>query len=635
MIKLLKKLRPIDWVFMTIIIGLTILQVYCVMTMTDYISYIMKSITYVNYKNHPELISLGNDMTLGNIIPNVFTWEQFDNAISTGSFAGLDPSKQSEFSTIVHSIATSSVNDIWFNGIMLIVIALGYMCVQALIVTFASFIAASFATNVRSEINEKVSKMSLNNINSFSIPSLITRTSNDLETVQMTILLVTRMFFAAPITVIWAVIKIQASSFELTMVNAVAIIALVICLILIMLVVIPKFKISQKYIDRLNGITEESLKGVRVVRAFNAEKYQERKFDTANKDLMKLNLFTGHAIGLMSPVMTLLMNGVTLALYYVGAILINNNSMIYADLVSFAQLSSQIIMSFMLLLMLFIFYPRASVSSKRINEVLDSVDEITDPKEEKQCLEKGVVEFKNVSFHYPGASENIFSDVSFKANKGETVAIIGATGSGKTTLINLIPRLYDCTSGEVKIDGVNVKDLKQETLHKKIGFIPQKGLLFSGTIKSNLMLGNDSLTDDELKEVCDISCASEFVEKMNDKYESPISQGGTNVSGGQRQRLCIARALAIKPEIVVFDDSFSALDFKTDLAVRQNIKNKMPEVTKVIVAQRIGTIMDADEIIVLEDGKVVGQGKHKDLLKSCKTYLDIALSQLSKEELGL
>ena len=635
MIKLLKKLRPIDWVFMTIIIGLTILQVYCVMTMTDYISYIMKSITYVNYKNHPELISLGNDMTLGNIIPNVFTWEQFDNAISTGSFAGLDPSKQSEIATIVHSIATSSVNDIWFNGIMLIVIALGYMCVQALIVTFASFIAASFATNVRSEINEKVSKMSLNNINSFSIPSLITRTSNDLETVQMTILLVTRMFFAAPITVIWAVIKIQASSFELTMVNAVAIIALVICLILIMLTVIPKFKISQKYIDRLNGITEESLKGVRVVRAFNAEKYQERKFDTANKDLMKLNLFTGHAIGLMSPVMTLLMNGVTLALYYVGAILINNNTMIYADLVSFAQLSSQIIMSFMLLLMLFIFYPRASVSSKRINEVLDSVDEITDPKEEKQCLEKGIVEFKNVSFHYPGASENIFSDVSFKANKGETVAIIGATGSGKTTLINLIPRLYDCTSGEVKIDGVNVKDLKQETLHKKIGFIPQKGLLFSGTIKSNLMLGNDSLTDDELKEVCDISCASEFVEKMNDKYESPISQGGTNVSGGQRQRLCIARALAIKPEIIVFDDSFSALDFKTDLAVRQNIKNKMPEVTKVIVAQRIGTIMDADEIIVLEDGKVVGQGKHKDLLNSCKTYLDIALSQLSKEELGL
>ncbi len=635
MIKLLKKLRPIDWVFMTIIVGLTILQVYCVMTMTDYISYIMKSITYVNYKNHPELISLGNDMTLGNIIPNVFTWEQFDNAISTGSFAGLDPSKQSELSTIVHSIATSSVNDIWFNGIMLIVIALGYMCVQALIVTFASFIAASFATNVRSEINKKVSKMSLNNINSFSIPSLITRTSNDLETVQMTILLVTRMFFAAPITVIWAVIKIQASSFELTMVNAVAIIALVICLILIMLIVIPKFKISQKYIDRLNGITEESLKGVRVVRAFNAEKYQERKFDTANKDLMKLNLFTGHAIGLMSPVMTLLMNGVTLALYYVGAILINNNTMIYADLVSFAQLSSQIIMSFMLLLMLFIFYPRASVSSKRINEVLDSVDEITDPKEEKQCLEKGTVEFKNVSFHYPGASENIFSDVSFKANKGETVAIIGATGSGKTTLINLIPRLYDCTSGEVLIDGVNVKDLKQETLHKKIGFIPQKGLLFSGTIKSNLMLGNDDLTADELKEVCDISCASEFVEKMNDKYESSISQGGTNVSGGQRQRLCIARALAIKPEIIVFDDSFSALDFKTDLAVRQNIKNKMPEATKVIVAQRIGTIMDADEIIVLEDGKVVGQGKHKDLLKSCKTYLDIALSQLSKEELGL
>lgn len=635
MIKLLRKLRPIDWVFLTIIIGLTILQVYCVMTMTDYISYIMKAITYVNYKNHPELISLGNNITLGNIIPNVFTWEQFDTVISSGSFSGIDPSIQKEMSSLVHSIATSNVNDIWFNGIMLIVVALGYMCVQALIVTFASFIAASFATNVRSEINSKVSKMSLNNINTFSIPSLITRTSNDLETVQMTILLVTRMFFAAPITVIWAVIKIQASSFELTMVNAVAILALVICLLLIMLIVIPKFKISQKYIDRLNGITEESLKGVRVVRAFNAEKYQERKFDTANKDLMKLNLFTGHAIGLMSPVMTLLMNGVTLALYYVGAILINNNTMIYADLVSFAQLSSQIIMSFMLLLMLFIFYPRASVSSKRINEVLESVDEIVDPKVEKQCLEKGTVEFKNVSFHYPLSNEDIFSNVSFKAKKGDTVAIIGATGSGKTTLINLIPRLYDCSSGEVLIDGVNVKDLKQETLHKKIGFIPQKGLLFTGTIKSNIMLGNDNLTFDELKEACEISCSSEFVEKTSDKYDSAISQGGTNVSGGQRQRLCIARALAIKPEIIVFDDSFSALDFKTDLTVRQNIKNKMPEVTKIIVAQRIGTIMDADEILVLENGKVVGQGTHKELLSSCKTYLDIALSQLSKEELGL
>ena len=635
MLKLLRKLRPIDWVFMIVIIGLTILQVYCVMTMTDYISAIMKSITYVNYRNHPELISIGNDLTLGNIIPSTMSWEQLDTALSSGVFPGLTSDVQESLSPTIHLIASSSINDIWFNGLMIIVVAIGYMLVQALIASIASVIAARFATTVRSEINAKVSKMSLNNLNSFSIPSLITRTSNDLENVQMTILLVTRMFFAAPVTVIWAVLKIQASSFQLTMVNVVAVIVLVVCLLAIMWIVIPKFKISQKYIDRLNGITEESLKGVRVVRAFNAEKYQERKFDTANGDLKELNLFTGHAIGLMSPVMTLLMNGVTLALYYVGAILINDNSLIYADLVAFAQLSSQIIMAFMMLLMLFIFYPRASVSAKRINEVLESSSEIKDPEAELETTEKGTIEFKNVSFHYPLASENIFSNVSFKAKQGDTVAIIGATGCGKSTLINLIPRLYDVTEGEVLIDGVNVKDLKQETLHKKIGFIPQKGLLFSGTIKSNLMLGNDNLTEEEMYKVSKIACANEFIETMTNTYDAPISQGGTNVSGGQRQRLCIARALAIHPEIVVFDDSFSALDFKTDLTVRQNIKNEMPDVTKVIVAQRIGTIMDADEIIVLEDGKVVGQGTHKELLQNCKTYLDIALSQLSKEELGL
>ena len=635
MLKLLRKLRPIDWVFMIVIIGLTILQVYCVMTMTDYISAIMKSITYVNYRNHPELISIGNDLTLGNIIPSTMSWEQLDTALSSGVFPGLTSDVQESLSPTIHLIASSSINDIWFNGLMIIVVAIGYMLVQALIASIASVIAARFATTVRSEINAKVSKMSLNNLNSFSIPSLITRTSNDLENVQMTILLVTRMFFAAPVTVIWAVLKIQASSFQLTMVNVVAVIVLVVCLLAIMWIVIPKFKISQKYIDRLNGITEESLKGVRVVRAFNAEKYQERKFDTANGDLKELNLFTGHAIGLMSPVMTLLMNGVTLALYYVGAILINDNSLIYADLVAFAQLSSQIIMAFMMLLMLFIFYPRASVSAKRINEVLESSSEIKDPETELETTEKGTIEFKNVSFHYPLASENIFSNVSFKAKQGDTVAIIGATGCGKSTLINLIPRLYDVTEGEVLIDGVNVKDLKQETLHKKIGFIPQKGLLFSGTIKSNLMLGNDNLTEEEMYKVSKIACANEFIETMTNTYDAPISQGGTNVSGGQRQRLCIARALAIHPEIVVFDDSFSALDFKTDLTVRQNIKNEMPDVTKVIVAQRIGTIMDADEIIVLEDGKVVGQGTHKELLQNCKTYLDIALSQLSKEELGL
>lgn len=616
---------------MAIIVGLTVLQVYCVMTMTDYISAIMKSITYVNYNHHPELIELGNGMTLGNIVPTMMSWSELDAAISNG----LVPNVPEALGSTIHSIATASASDIWFNGGMLILIAFGYMFVQALIACLASLIAANFAVRIRSEINAKVSSMSLNNLNSFSIPSLITRTSNDLETVQMTLLLVTRMFFAAPITAIWALCKIQASSTKLTLVTAVGVICMVLCLILLMLLVLPKFKVSQKYVDRLNGVTEENLKGVRVVRAFNAESYQERKFDTANSDLRKLNLFTGHAMGLMSPIMTLLMNGVTLTLYYVGAILINDKEIIYPDLVAFAQLASQIIMAFMMLLMLFVFTPRAIISAKRINEVLDSQSEIRDPEKETQTEEKGTVEFRNVSFHYPDAKEDIFQNVSFKAKHGDTIAVIGSTGCGKSTLINLIPRLYDTTAGEVLIDGVNVKNMSQKTLHSKIGFVPQKGLLFSGTVKTNLRFGNDSLTGDEMKTVSSIACADEFVEAMPMKYDSPISQGGTNVSGGQKQRLCIARALAIHPEIVVFDDSFSALDFKTDLKVRENIKNQMPDITKIIVAQRIGTIMDADMILVLENGMIVGQGTHKELLTNCRTYLDIALSQLSKEELGL
>ena len=637
MLKLLKKLRKIDYLYITVILGLTILQVYCVMNMTDYISGIMKAITFVNYQNHPELLEFSSSFNLGQLIPNTFTWAQFDSMLSSGQspIPGIPAETLASLSSTIHSIATASVSDIWFNGGMIILNAVGYVLVQMLICSIASVVAASFATRVRSEINQKVSSMSLSNINSFSIPSLITRTSNDLENVQMTILLIMRMFFAAPVTAIWALCKIQASSTQLTLVTAISVICMVVCLIFLMMLVLPKFKISQKYIDRLNGITEESLSGVRVVRAFNAENYQERKFEKANSDLMHLNLFTGHAIALMSPLMTLLMNGVTLAIYYVGAILINDNELYYADLVSFAQLSSQIIMAFMMLLMLFIMYPRASVSAKRINEVLESKSEINDPKKEESTTEKGSVEFRHVSFHYPQADKNIFTDVSFKATKGQTIAIIGSTGCGKTTLINLIPRLYDATEGEVLVDGVDVKKMNQNTLHSKIGFIPQKGLLFTGTIQSNLMLGNDNLTQAEMEEVSRIACADEFIEKIPEKYNAPISQGGTNVSGGQRQRLCIARALAIHPEIAVFDDSFSALDFKTDLKVRQNIKDEMPEVTKVIVAQRIGTIMDADQIIVLEDGKVVGQGTHKELLRNCKTYLDIALSQLSKEELGL
>lgn len=402
-----------------------------------------------------------------------------------------------------------------------------------------------------------------------------------------------------------------------------------------MILVLPKFKISQQIVDRLNGITREHITGIRVVHAYNAEEYQEEKFKKANDDSTKLNLFTSRAMGILNPVMTIVMDGVTVGILAVGAYVINQGKADYATISSFSTLAVQIVMSFMMLLMMFVLWPRASISAKRINELLATEASIQDPEKEAALSSEGEIEFKDVSFQYPDGEKPIISHLSFHANAGQTIAIIGATGCGKSSLVNLVSRLYDVTSGEVKIDGANIKDIKQKTLRSKIGFVPQKGVLFSGTVASNIRFGVDTLSEEKMKKVADIACASSFIEEMPDKYNAPIAQGGTNVSGGQKQRICIARALAIDPEIMVFDDSFSALDFKTDLQVRENIKNSLPNVTKIIVAQRIGTIMDADEIIVLENGEVVGQGKHKDLLHSCSTYRDIALSQLSKEELGL
>lgn len=580
MFKLLKKFRPLDWLFVALIVGLTVLQVWCTMKITDYIAELIRKINYI-------------------------------------------------------AVGQTDANTIWISACYLLLFVVSYTLTAMLISIIASAITAHFATTVRSEINAKVSSFSLAEINKFSTASLITRATNDIEQVQMCILLMLRMVFAAPITAIWAIAKIQATSTELTITTGIAIFFLVAILAVAMVLVLPKFKISQRYIDRLNGVTREHITGIRVVHAYNAEQYQENKFNKANDDLTKLNLFTSRAMGILSPVMTIVMDGVTIAILGVGAVVINNGKTDYATISAFSTLATQIIMSFMMLLMMFVMWPRASVSANRINEVLSTKESIKDPENEKEQTSIGEIEFKNVSFTYPDGETPIVSDVSFKAKAGETVAIIGATGCGKSTLVNLISRLYDVSEGEILIDGVNVKDIKQKTLRSKIGFIPQKGLLFSGTIASNIAFGNPSLSEEEMKRVAKIACADSFIEEMGDKYNSSIAQGGTNVSGGQKQRLCIARALAINPEIAVFDDSFSALDFKTDLQVRENIKNELPNMTKVIVAQRIGTIMDADQILVLENGKVVGQGKHKDLLDNCQTYRDIALSQLSKEELGL
>ncbi len=626
MFKLFKKFRPLDWVFIAFIIGFTVLQVWCTMKITDYIAELMREINYIAYKNDPSLLG---DFIYGLYLESGSSWEVLKEKIAA------NPNMYSGISATIYTIADISVNDLFISAAYLLLFVFSYTITAMLISIIASAVTAHFATQVRTDINNKVSTFSLGEINKFSTASLITRATNDIEQVQMCILLMLRMVFAAPITSIWAICKIQASSSELTITTISAIAVLVIVLSIAMVLVLPKFKISQKLVDKLNGITREHISGIRVVHAYNAEEYQEKKFKKANDDLTKLNLFTSRAMGILNPVMTIVMDGVTVAILGVGAYVINKGSADYATISAFSTLAVQIVMSFMMLLMMFVLWPRASVSAKRINEILSTKPSITDPENEEPLTEKGTIEFENVSFQYPDGEKPVISNLSFKANIGETIAVIGATGCGKSSVVNLISRLYDVTNGQIKIDGANIKNIKQKTLRSKIGFVPQKGILFSGSVASNIAFGTNDISEEKVKEAAKIACADSFIEEMPEKYNAPIAQGGTNVSGGQKQRLCIARALAINPEIMVFDDSFSALDFKTDLQVRENIKKALPSVTKVIVAQRIGTIMDADQIIVLENGDVVGQGKHKELLNSCDTYREIALSQLSKEELGL
>lgn len=631
MIKLLRYLSRKDWIFVVLVLGFTIVQVYCTMTLMDYISNITASIQYLNYHNNPQdffaaMNASGLYERFAAVSP--FPWDQ---VVALAKASGLS----AEAVASVQKIADANTGDIWYNGGIMVAIAAGMVACQTVISFFASYVAADAATNVRKAMNDKVTDFSLAEINRFSTASLITRTTNDVQMYQMGILLFLRMFFAAPITAVWAVCKIQSVSWTLMVPALVGIVLLVIGLVLMMVLVMPKFRLGQKLIDRVNEITRENIQGIRVVHAYNAEEYQERKFKKTNDELTKTQLFTSRAMAILSPYITLIMNLISLLVYWIGAYLIKDQTTDYAQVLSMMMLSTQIVMAFMMILMMFFILPRAQVSAKRINEVLGSESSVKDPDVEKKQTEEGSVEFKDVSFRYPDGEGNVVSGLNFKVNKGETLALIGETGSGKTTIVNLMDRLYDATGGEVRINGVSVKDLKQETLHSLVGYVPQKGNLFTGTVRSNIAFSNPDMSDEEVLKAAKIAEADPFIEQMPQKYAEPIAAGGTNVSGGQRQRLCIARAVAQNPEILIFDDSFSALDFKTDSKVRKNLKEQFKDATKIIVAQRIGTIMDADKIVVLSEGKMVGYGTHQELLQTCPTYKNIALSQLSKEELGL
>ena len=550
------------------------------------------------------------------------------------------PDYMSEITVLVQTEG-SKMQDILINGGYMVLCALGSFAFAVIAGYLAATVSSNFSRNLRKEIFDKVESIDTEEVKGFSTSSLITRTTNDVTQVEMLIAIGLQLLIKAPITAIWAVTKILNKSWQWSALTGVAVVILLSVIIVLMIIVVPRFKKVQKLIDKLNGVTRENLTGIRVVRAFNAEGYQEKKFDKVNTDLTDLQLYNQKKFAIMSPVMYMIMYCLTLGIYFIGAYLIENSVLadkitVFGNMVVFSSYAMQVIMSFLMLAMIFMILPRAQVSANRINEVLDTKESIKEGTFDGKTKEVGTVEFKNVSFRYPDADEYLLRNISFKANKGETVAFIGSTGSGKSTLINLIPRFYDATDGEVLVDGVNVKDYKEEALNNKLGYVPQKAVMFNGTVNYNIAYGDNGkgkISEKKIQEAAKVAQASEFIEKMDDKYETQIAQGGTNVSGGQKQRLAIARAIARDPEIYIFDDSFSALDYKTDSVLRRELKNYTKNATSLIVAQRIGTIMNADKIIVLDSGKCVGMGTHKELLKNCEVYKKIALSQLSKEEL--
>ncbi len=550
------------------------------------------------------------------------------------------PDYMSEITKLVQTEG-SKMSAILENGGYMLLCAFGSLLSAVLVGYISSNVSASFSKTIRKKLFDKVENLGIAEVKNFSTSSLITRTTNDITQIQMFISMGLQLLIKAPVTAIWAVTKILNKNITWSAVTAVAVIILLVTILTLMLIVMPRFKKVQKLTDKLNGVTRENLTGIRVVRAFNAEKYQEDKFAQVNDELTNTQLFNQKAFSVMQPIMYLVMYFLTLSIYFIGADLINKSLMadklgLFSDMVVFSSYSMQVIMSFLMLAMIFMMLPRASVSAKRINEVLDTELSIKDGNFNGATKETGTVEFKNVSFKYPDAEEYLLENISFKANKGETVAFIGSTGSGKSSLINLIPRFYDATDGEVLVDGVNVKEYKQESLRNKLSYVPQKATLFHGTVSSNVSFGDngrEEITAKKIEEAIKVAQAEEFVTKMDKTYNADIAQGGTNVSGGQKQRLSIARAVARDPEIYIFDDSFSALDYKTDYVLRKELKNYTKDATSLIVAQRIGTIMNADKILVLDNGHCVGMGTHKELLKNCEVYKQIALSQLSKEEL--
>ena len=586
MLRILKTLKWKEWIYALLGVGFIVLQVWLDLTMPDY----MEEITKL--------------------------------AVSGAASGG----------------------EIWKNGALMLGCALGSAVSSMLVGYFAARIAATVSFRLRSQVFDRVESFSMEEINRFSTASLITRTTNDIQQVQMVISMGLQIMVKAPILAVWAICKILTRNWQWSVSTAVAVGVMVIMLLFIFLAVFPKFRLVQKLTDNLNGVTRENLTGVRVVRAYNAEEYQQKKFEKANSALTKTQLFTSRAMAIMMPMMTMIMSGLTLAIYWVGAYLINDlptgaeRYEMFAQMSAFSGYAMQVVAAFMMLAMIFIILPRAMVSVRRIGEVLDAKSGIANGtlSAAPEGAPVGTVEFRNVSFKYPDASEYVLHDLSFKAEKGQMVAFIGSTGSGKSTAINLVPRFYDATEGEILVDGVNVKDYTLRALHDKIGYVPQRAVLFSGTIESNVAYGaKDGMefTEEGVKDAVRIAQGQEFVEKMEGGYRAHIAQGGTNVSGGQKQRIAIARAVCRKPEIYIFDDSFSALDYKTDRLLRTALKRETGDATSLIVAQRIGTIRDADLIIVLDEGRVVGQGTHDELMKNCEVYREIAYSQLSKEEL--
>ena len=584
MIKLLKNLPKRNWLMMLFAIGFVVLQVWLDLTIPDYMA----------------------DIT---------------------ALVQTDGSKMA---------------DIMAAGGKMLLCAFGSLAATVVVAIISSRIASDFSAVLRAKLFNKVQGFSMEEIGRFSTASLITRSTNDVTQVQMFVTMGFQVLIKAPILAIWAVCKISAKSWQWTFSTGVAVAVLLIIVGLCVSIALPKFKKLQELTDDINRVTRENITGINVVRAYNAEKYQESKFETANNNLTKTQLFTSRTMSFMMPGIQLIMSGLPLAIYWIGAYLINKADMmskitLFSDMVTFSSYAMQIVMAFMMMVMVFIILPRASVAAKRINEVLDTEATIEDgDKDIKDSGIRGEIEFKNVNFKYPDAEDYVLSDISFSVKKGETLAIIGATGCGKSTVINLIPRFYDVTEGEVLVDGVNVKDYKQKELRNKIGYVSQKATLFGGTVKSNIAYGDngkDGFMESDIVDSVYVAQASEFVEKMGEGYDSYIAQGGGNLSGGQKQRLSIARAVCRLPEIFIFDDSFSALDYRTDRALRSALKKECADATKIIVAQRIGTIRDADKIIVLENGTIAGMGKHDELMKNCEVYRQIAYSQLSKEEL--